>query len=149
MIVERAAEASDELGAALIRLLPQLSPDRKAPSPDEIRELLAQPGMRLLVARDDGGAIVGMLALLVYRIPTGLMARIDDVVVDEAARGRGVGAALTREALRIATEEGARHVTLTSRPERAAANRLYVRLGFERRETNVYVWRGPETSRQP
>src|SRR5207245_1485069 len=88
--------------------------------------------------------------LLVYRIPTGLKARIDDVVVDEAARGQGAGEALTREAMRLAAEAGARTVELTSRPEREAANRLYRRLGFERRETNLYVWHPvSETSLRP
>jgi ribosomal protein S18 acetylase RimI-like enzyme len=78
--------------------------------------------------------------LLVYRIPSGLKARIDDVVVDAAARGRGVGEELTRAAMRRADEAGARIVELSSNPSREAANRLYPRLGFERRETNVYVW---------
>ena len=139
--VERVAEASDDVLAAVERLLPQLAAGRAAPGRRELAELLAATGANLLVARDGGGAIVGMLALLVYRIPSGLMARIDDVVVDATARGQGVGEALTREAQRLAVEAGAREVGLTSRPEREAANRLYRRLGFEQRETNVYVWR--------
>jgi ribosomal protein S18 acetylase RimI-like enzyme len=82
-----------------------------------------------------------MLTLIVYRVPTGMRAWIHDVVVDEAARGRGVGEALTREALRQAEDAGAISVELTTRQERETANRLYRRLGFEQRETNVYVWR--------
>jgi ribosomal protein S18 acetylase RimI-like enzyme len=78
---------------------------------------------------------------ILYRVPTGLQGWIHDVVVDEEARGQGVGEALTREALRWAEDAGARSVELTTRPEREAANRLYRRLGFEQRETNVYVWR--------
>ena len=73
-----------------------------------------------------------------FRIPSGVRAWIEDVVVDEAARGQGVGEALNREALRLAAEQGARTVELTSRPSREAANRLYQRLGFKMRETNVY-----------
>jgi ribosomal protein S18 acetylase RimI-like enzyme len=96
---------------------------------------------RLLLARDDEGTIVGTLTLVLYRIPTGLRARIEDVVVDEAGRGQGVGEALTREAMRLAAEAGVRSVELTSHPTREAANRLYRRLGFEQRDTNVYVWR--------
>ena len=79
-----------------------------------------------------------MLTLAVFRIPTGIRAWIEDVVVDAEARGRGVGEALTREAVRVAGTHGARTVDLTSRPSREAANRLYQRLGFERRDTNVY-----------
>jgi ribosomal protein S18 acetylase RimI-like enzyme len=90
------------------------------------------------VAREDDGSVVGSLTLVLFRIPTGVRAWIEDVVVDESARGRGAGEALTREAMRMATEAGARTVDLTSRPTREAANRLYERIGFEERETRVY-----------
>src|SRR6478672_6132897 len=93
---------------------------------------------RLLIARDDDGTIVGSLTLVLFRIPTGVRAWIEDVVVDESARGSGVGEVLNREALRLAAEEGAVTVDLTSRPSREAANRLYKRLGFVERDTNVY-----------
>ena len=94
----------------------------------------------MLVARDlrDQGRIVGMLTLIVFRIPTGVRAWIEDVVVDETARGRGVGEALSQEAVRRALDLGARTVELTSRPSREAANRLYRRLGFVRRDSNLY-----------
>jgi ribosomal protein S18 acetylase RimI-like enzyme len=101
---------------------------------------LRRPGTHLLVARD-GGEIVGTLTLLVYRVPAGTRGWIHDVVVDEAARGRGIGEALTQDALRRAREAGVARVSLTSRPHRAAAHRLYERLGFAPHETNVYVWR--------
>jgi ribosomal protein S18 acetylase RimI-like enzyme len=99
---------------------------------------VASPATRLLVAHDEAGAVIGMLTLAVFRIPTGVRAWIEDVVVDDAARGRGAGEALSRHALELARAEGARTVELTSRPSRAAANRLYQRLGFAPRETNVY-----------
>jgi ribosomal protein S18 acetylase RimI-like enzyme len=140
MTVEQVTEVDDALVAAFTRLVPQLSPHLRPPSHAELEEVAAAPGAQLLVARD-GDAIVGTLTLLIYRLPTGVRGHIDDVVVDEVARGRGVGAALTQEALRRAVEAGADAVDLTSRPEREAANRLYARLGFARRETNVYVWR--------
>jgi ribosomal protein S18 acetylase RimI-like enzyme len=89
------------------------------------------------VARVDG-EIVGALTLVMFPIPTGLRAWIEDVVVDEAARGQGAGAALTREAVRLAQADGARTVDLTSRPSRQAANRLYERLGFQVRDSTVY-----------
>jgi ribosomal protein S18 acetylase RimI-like enzyme len=135
-VVERATEATDELVAALERLVPQLSPGRRAPTAAELAEIVATQS--LLVARDALGTIVGTLTLVLYRTPAGLGALIEDVVVDEAARGQGVGEELTLDAVERARAAGARGVSLTSRPSREAANRLYRRLGFEQRETNVY-----------
>jgi ribosomal protein S18 acetylase RimI-like enzyme len=141
MNVERVTEADDALAVAVARLVPQLSPKREPAGLAELAALVAAPGTNLIVVRD-GAEVLGMLTLIVYRVPTGIRAWIHDVVVDETARGRGVGEALAREALRIAEEAGAISVELTTRQEREAANRLYRRLGFEQRETNVYVWRG-------
>jgi ribosomal protein S18 acetylase RimI-like enzyme len=141
MRVERVSEASHELVEAMARLLPQLSPHRRPPDLIELAELTAAPGTSLFVARDGNDAAVGMLTLVLYRVPTGMRGWIHDVVVDEGARGQGVGEALTQEALRLAEHAGAVSVELTTRSEREAANRLYQRLGFTRRETNVYVWR--------
>jgi ribosomal protein S18 acetylase RimI-like enzyme len=141
MRIERITEADDALVASVAALLPQLAPHRTPPDLVTLRELLAAPLTYLLVARpDDGGDVLGMLTLLLYRIPTGFRGWIHDVVVDGDARGRGIGEALTLEALRIARDEGAIAVELTTRPEREAANRLYRRLGFEPRDTNCYVW---------
>jgi ribosomal protein S18 acetylase RimI-like enzyme len=136
--VEEAAEVSDALVSAVQRLVRQLSSSSVLPTADELTEIVVSPASRLLLAREASGAIVGMLTLALFRIPTGVRARIEDVVVDEAARGRGVGATLTRAALRLAASGGARTVDLTSHPDRDAANRLYVRLGFSLRDTNVY-----------
>ena len=139
--VEEAVAVTDELVAAFARLVPQLSRSSPVPGELELAEIVASPATVLLVARD-GEDIVGSLTLALFRIPTGMRAWIEDVVVDEAARGRGVGEALSREALRRANAAGARTVDLTSRPSREAANRLYRRLGFQLRETNVYRWAG-------
>ncbi len=136
-IVE-ATEATAELAEALAVLVPQLSSSSPPPTPDELAELVASPASVLLVARQPDGAVVGSLTLALFRVPTGLRAWIEDVVVDGSARGAGVGEALVREALRRAEAAGARSVDLTSRPSRESANRLYVRLGFETRVTNVY-----------
>jgi ribosomal protein S18 acetylase RimI-like enzyme len=135
MNVEVVTAVDDALVAAVARLMPQLS---KAPAPTkaELEAMLAQPGCTLFVARD--GGIVGMLVLLLQRIPTGFKGRIEDVVVDEAGRGKGIGEALCRAALELARDVGAKNVSLTSAPHREAANRLYVRLGFEPITTNVY-----------
>ena len=141
MRIERVVTVDDELVGALGRLLPQLSSSAPAPSREHLEALVADERTALLVAREDGGRIVGSLTLASYRIPTGHAAWIEDVVVDEAARGRGVGEALAEEAKRLAVAWGVASVRLTSRPARAAANRLYARLGFERHETNAYRWR--------
>jgi ribosomal protein S18 acetylase RimI-like enzyme len=131
----------DELVEAFARLVPQLS-SSPPPTAAALREIVDSPSSVLLLARDTrrGGAIVGTLTLVVYRIPTGGRACIEDVVVDGSARGRGVGEALCREAIERARGAGAENVQLTSRPAREAANRLYQRLGFQRRETNAYVY---------
>jgi len=134
--IQRATEATDELVEALARLIPQLTRSRQPPSWPELQELVQT--QTLLVARGADGKVTGTLTLVLYRIPTGLRAHIDDVVVDEACRGQGIGEALTEEAVRLAREGGALTVELTSHPSREGANRLYRRLGFEQRETNVY-----------
>ncbi len=131
-------EVTDELVAAFERLTPQLSSSSPPPSAEVLAEIVGSPATHLLVARSDDGTIVGSLTLALFRIPTGMRAWIEDVVVDGDARGSGVGEALNRFALDLADTHGARTVDLTSRPSREAANRLYQRLGFVRRETNVY-----------
>jgi ribosomal protein S18 acetylase RimI-like enzyme len=138
--VERATQATPELLEALQRLLPQLSPGRPVPTTVQVKELMAAHGSTLLLARDEAGQIVGTLTFVVFRTTTELRARIEDVVVEEHARGKGLGEELVREALRLGRERGARSVTLTSRPDREAANRLYERVGFAQRETNVYTY---------
>jgi ribosomal protein S18 acetylase RimI-like enzyme len=138
--VAAASGVDDELIAAFNRLIPQLSRSAVVPTPQMIREIVEAQASTVLIARDarDNRRIVGLLTLVVFRIPTGVRAWIEDVVVDEAVRGRGVGEALSQEAVRRAVGSGARTVELTSRPEREAANRLYQRLGFVRRDSNVY-----------
>ena len=143
--VEVAETATDELVEAFGRLLPQLSSSAPPPDAEAVAAMVASPATTILVARE-GDRIVGTLTLVRFRIPTGERAWIEDVVVDETARGRGVGEALTREAIRLAAAGGARTVDLTSRPAREAANRMYEKAGFERRETNVYRYAVDEPS---
>jgi ribosomal protein S18 acetylase RimI-like enzyme len=137
-VVEEVREATDEVVAALNRLLPQLSSSASPVDTQSVKRVVTSEATRLLIARDREGQIIGTLTLAVFRIPTGTRAWIEDVVVDSGARGQGVGEALTRTALAIAEEAGADTVDLTSRPSREAANRMYRRLGFAERETNVY-----------
>jgi ribosomal protein S18 acetylase RimI-like enzyme len=154
--VDQPTGVTDDLVAAVGRLVGQLSRSSPAPTKAELEAIVASPATTLLIARDEGdgdaGGVVGTLTLAVFRIPTGVRAWIEDVVVDEKARGRGVGEALSRRALELAAQAGARTVELTSRPSREAANRLYRRLGFQPRDTNVYRYQhrpdsGPPTQR--
>jgi ribosomal protein S18 acetylase RimI-like enzyme len=138
MRVEEVTTPTAALVAALGHLVGQLSSSAPTLTEDQLRQIIEGPATRLLIARDEQGSIVGSLTLAVFRIPTGVRAWIEDVVVDEAARGQGVGEALSREAIRLARDAGARTVDLTSRPDREVANRLYARLGFQQRATNVY-----------
>ena len=144
MRVEEATEATPEVVEAVQRLVPQVSSSAPLPTAEEVAAIVASPATVLLVARTDDGAIGGMLTLALFRIPTGLRAWIEDVVTDRAAQRQGIGTALTQEAVRRAAEAGARTVDLTSRASREDANRLYQRVGFERRETNVYRWTQPQ-----
>ncbi len=138
MITVRVAASVDaDLVSALTALLPQLSRSAPPPTHEQLARIVADPATTLFVAEDDG-RVVGTLTLAAFEIPTGRRAWIEDVVTDAAARGKGVGSALVDAALARAAELGARTVDLTSRPDRADANRLYVQLGFEQRTTNVY-----------
>jgi ribosomal protein S18 acetylase RimI-like enzyme len=137
ILVEVIADITDDNLTAVNRLIPQLSRSAPPLTAEALKQIVSWDGNRLLIARD-GDQVVGMLTLVMFPIPTGLRAWIEDVVVDEAARGQGAGAALTQEAVRLAGAAGARTVDLTSRPSRQAANRLYERLGFEARDTKAY-----------
>jgi len=137
LLIERVQQVSEELVAAFARLGPQLS-SSPPPGLEALRRVVSSPGTALLVARGADASIVGTCTLVTFEIPTGLRAWLEDVVVDGATRGSGVGAALVEAALDAARAAGARTVDLTSRPSREAANRLYERSGFARRETNVW-----------
>jgi ribosomal protein S18 acetylase RimI-like enzyme len=135
--IETATAASPELHGALARLLPQLNPSLPIPTLDHLKAMVADPSVTLLVARD-GRDILAAAAVVVYTTPIWIKARIEDVVVDEAARGRGVGEAIVKRCIEAARERGAAIVELQSARSREAANRLYPRLGFELRDSNVY-----------
>ena len=135
--VRIADSVTPDVIAAFERLIPQLSSSNPPPTEAELRRIVDSDSTLLLLAEDDG-VIVGSLTLALFQIPTGLRAWIEDVVVDSSARGKGVGETLNRFVLDEAKRRGATTVDLTSRPSREAANRLYQRLGFVRRDTNVY-----------
>ena len=138
MRVEIVTKADEELYAAFQRLVPQLTNNNPPPSFEELAVLVQDPSSTLLVARGERQEIVGALVLAVYRVPTGVRSIIEDVIVDETARGQGIGEALMKRAIALAREKGAGNVSLTSNPAREAANRLYLRMGFEKRSTNAY-----------
>ena len=139
MRLEQAHEATDELLAAMHRLLPQLTEARTPPTLGQLADTVGSQTM--LVARDDeDNSIVGTATFVTYRVSSGLKGRLEDVIVDSSARGRGVGEALVQEVLRRANEAQVLMLELTSMPYRESANQLYKRLGFVRKPTNVYVW---------
>ena len=142
---------TDEIVAAVARLLPQLDAHAALLDKDGLAEIIASPAIRLFIARDPDAQneIAGMLTLVLFRTPTGLHAAIEDVVVDARWRGKGAGEALTRAALAHAQAAGVRGVDLTSRPAREAANRLYQRIGFVKRETNAYRYNFPAEDNHP
>jgi ribosomal protein S18 acetylase RimI-like enzyme len=126
--------------SAFARLISQLSSSSAPPTEVEIKEIISSPSTVLFVAKDNSrnGEIVGALVLVLFRILTGVRAWIEDVVVDYEYRRKGIGEKLNQTALRRAARAGARTVDLTSRPSRESANRLYRRMGFNKRETNIY-----------
>ena len=135
--IEIAKESTDELVQAMAVLIPQLSKSNPPPSRADLNAIISSEASVLFIARVNG-KIAGALTLATFRIPTGVRAWIEDVVVDADARGHGVGEALNMAAIAEARSRGAITVELTSRPSREAANRLYQRIGFVQRETNIY-----------
>jgi len=143
MYIGKISELTDELYEALQHLIPQMGIHKTPPTRRDLRALLEAPGATLLIARepDESGEIVGVLSLTIYRVPTGLRAIVEDVVVDEKMRRRGIGEGLVRDAIDRARDAGASGVALTSNPQREAANQLYQSMGFERRSTNPYFYK--------
>ena len=138
MQIEIVTQADDELYGAFQRLVPQLTDNNPPPSLDNLAALLQDTASTLMVARNENGKIVGALTLAVYRVPTGIRSIIEDVIVDSSDRGQGIGEALMKRAIDVAREKGARNISLTSNPIREAANKLYLRVGFTKRDTNAY-----------
>ncbi len=136
--VEIATTLTPAIVDAVERLVGQLSRSAAPPTTAELSDIVSSPATDLFIAIDDGGTIIGTATLVTFRIPTGVRAWIEDVVVDEAGRGQGVGTVLTEAMVERAQELGCRTVDLTSRPSRQSANRMYQRAGFVARDTNVY-----------
>ena len=138
MQIEIVYQADDELYEAFQRLVPQLTNNNPPPTREDLSALIQEPASTLMIARSDDGQIVGALTLTVYRVPTGIRSIIEDVIVDISVRGQGIGEALVQRAIDMARQKGAHTISLTSNSLRVAANQLYLKMGFEKRETNAY-----------
>ena len=138
MQIEIVTKVDDELYQAFQRLIPQLTTNNPPPSLNDLTALVRDSASTLIIARSEENKIIGALTLIVYRVPTGTRSIIEDVIVDKSARGQGVGEALMKRAIELARKKGAGNISLTSNAMREAANRLYLRMGFKKRETNVY-----------
>ena len=123
---------------AVSRLLPQLSSDAEILTRKYFKSILASESIHFFIAELDKGQIVGMLTIAVYRTPSGIKVWIEDVVVDEVHRGKGIGKELMLAAIDYSKSLGSKDIRLTSRPSRIAANELYLKLGFKKYETNFY-----------
>ena len=143
MYIERVREVSDELFEAIERLVPELGAHKLVPNRKDLIALINSESSTLWIARypDEFGNIAGMLTIAIYRVPTGLRSIIEDVVVDQNFRRRGIAEALVNSAIEYAREAGIDGISLTSNPKREAANKLYQSMGFEKRETNSYYFK--------
>lgn len=135
MIIYEATSVTEAIVSAFQRLIPQLSTNA-VPSKSDIEELINSENTHIFLAEDEG--IIGALTLVLNKIPSGNKVWIEDVVVDKSARGKGVGKELTKFAIEYARSKGLTQINLTSSPEKIAANKLYQKLGFTKRETNIY-----------
>ena len=138
MRIDIVTQADEELFEAFQRLVPQLTNNNPPPSLNDLAALVRDTSSTLMVARNERAEIIGALTLTVYRVPTGIRSIIEDVIVDSSARGQGIGEALIKRAIEVARGKGASNISLTSNPMRESANRLYLRVGFKKRETNAY-----------
>ena len=131
-------EVTESLTDAYRVLIPQLSSSSNPPTGEALQRIIESDSAQILIAEDENGEILGTMTLIIFQIPTGIRAWIEDVVVDSSARGKGIGKKLNFAALELAKQAGAKTVDLTSRPARQEANQLYRSIGFAERETNVY-----------
>ena len=138
MKIIQPTEITEEILIALKTLTKQLSPNKKPPSKKDLEEIINSENSILFIAKSKNEEIAGTLTLLINRIPTGQKVWIEDVVVDNKFRGKGIGQKLTQFAIDYAIKRGIKEINLTSNPARIAGNKLYQKLGFTLRETNIY-----------
>lgn len=143
MHIEKVSEINTEIYQAICDLVPQLGAHKIIPTKDEIAALLNSEASTLLVARypNEESKIVGILTISIYRVPTGVRSIVEDVIVDNSIRRRGIAKALMQAAIDIARAADANGVALTSNSQRVEANLLYQNMGFAKRETNAYFYK--------
>lgn len=137
MQIEILSDVDNKIITAFNRLMQQLSSNYKPIAKEYLIDIINSSNIIIFVAKENE-TIIGSLSLVFYNIPTGMKAWVEDVVIDQSVRGKGVGKALIEQAIFYAKQSGASKLDLTSSPERVAANKLYQKLNFEKRETNVY-----------
>ena len=137
MKIYKLTTVTDQVLTAFEKLIPQLAPGCTLPTKKEL-EAIVNSDASLLFMAEENNEILGTLTLVFNKIPTGDKIWIEDVVVDKAARGKGVAIKLLQFSIAYAKSQGVRNINLTSSPDRVAANNLYQKLGFIQRETNVY-----------
>lgn len=138
MYIERITQIDESIVDAFKKLMPQLTGRDEYPSYDELNKVIESDNVHLCLAYDEHKRVIGTVTVVFVTIPTGEKAWIEDVIVDKDERGKGIGTALIWHALQIARDKGVTEIDLTSHPSRIAANKLYQKLGFEKRESNVY-----------
>lgn len=139
MYIKEVTSNTVMLTDAIVHLLRQLTTKGRQINPNDLDHLIASENSHLFVAMDDNGNLAGMITVGIYEAPTGRKGWIEDVVVDEAYRGRGIGKQLTLHAIDFAKQQFVNQLSLTSNPGRVAANKLYPQTGFSLKETNVYI----------
>lgn len=139
IVIQQVTSFTPQTAESLRYLAKQLGKNYHELRDEDIKEMIASPNHFLFLAIDTkNDKPAGMILAMVYRIPYVRKGYLDDLVVDEAYRGNGLGTKLLQTALDIAHKRGAAYVDFTSRPKRGAGNNLYEKLGFQKRETNVY-----------
>jgi ribosomal protein S18 acetylase RimI-like enzyme len=119
------------------RLFLQLSSSGRQITLTDLRKTLSNKDLYVIVLRDKN-RIIGMGSIMMIRYLFGLWGNIEDVVVDQEYRRQGLGKKLMKKLISIGKQKKVNGVNLTSRPSRVAANKLYKKLGFKRKETNFY-----------
>ena len=142
MFIEKVSEFTDEIYSAVCNLVPQLGTHKVVPTQDELTALINSEASTLLIARypDEKSGVIGILTISIYRVPTGVRSIVEDVIVDNSMRRRGVAIGLMNAAIELARETGANGISLTSNSQRVEANLLYQSMGFAIRETNAYFY---------
>ena len=139
MIINEIKIATPELHTQILNLLKQLTNKDFQFTYDDFNSIVNSEHSVLIGAFEEN-ILVGILTLAIVQIPTSKNGRIEDVVVDEKFRGKGIGEKLSLEAIRVGQELKLSKLFLTSNPKRIEANKLYQKIGFQLGTTNSYFY---------